>query len=257
MRGAAATSARVYEAVTVGVTIRSNAPSAASHRACSSRSRCWSAPRVLLIHGAAVTSSMWAPILDLLPGLDVVAVDRPCTGDMAAETAWLAPLAERAFVVGVSGGATLGLRLASSDVALAGALLHEPAVGSLAPGLLDPIAAAYAARGVPGFGQALYGPRWSAGMAPPGPSRMDRELPMFRSYEPEAPRPGQGRVVVSVGEASPPIRHASVAALRVRFGLDTAVVAGSGHFAPWDAPDAFAALIRSAIADAGTQQGLT
>ncbi|MCU1689420.1 MAG: hypothetical protein JWN61_1852 [Pseudonocardiales bacterium] len=207
-------------------------------------------PRILLIHGAAVTSAIWAPVLALLADYDVLAVDRPCLGDMALETEWLAPYAEGAFVVGVSGGATLGLSLASSPVALAGALLHEPAVGSLAPGLLDPIAAAYAADGVAGFGRALYGPRWSIDMAPPGPSRMDRELPMFRSFEPAPPRVGQGLMIVSVGEDSPPIRYASVAALHERFGIATGIVPGSGHFAPQDAPRAFAALIRSTLAAA-------
>lgn len=206
--------------------------------------------RILLVHGAAVTSAMWSPVVALLDGYDLIAVDRPCLGDMDLETRWLAPYAEGAFVVGVSGGATLGLSLASSPVSLVGALLHEPAVGSLAPGLLDPIAAAYAADGVRGFGRALYGPRWTIAMAPPGPSPMDRELPMFRSFEPAAPRPGQGPVVVSVGSASAPIRHASIAALHARFGLGTAVVDGSGHFAPQDAPEAFADLIRAVLAAA-------
>lgn len=204
-------------------------------------------PPVLLIHGAAVTSGIWAPVIERLAGLDVVAVDRPCTGSLEAEVAWLAPHAEGAFVVGVSGGATLGLALAATATRLAGALVHEPAVGALAPGLLDPIAAAYAADGLAGFGAALYGPRWSIDLAPPGPSRLDLELTMFRSFDPAAPRPGQGPVIASVGALSPPIRHASVAALRERFGIATAVLDGSGHFAPADAPDALAALIRASI----------
>ena len=56
----------------------------------------------------------------------------------------IAPVAG-ALVVGVSGGATLGLELAARGVGFRAAVLHEPAVGSLLPGLLDGVAAAYGA----------------------------------------------------------------------------------------------------------------
>src|SRR6187431_2725648 len=101
--------------------------------------------RVLLVHGAATTSRVWDRLRALLAadGLDVVAPDRPSSGDLAVELAALADDADDALVVGVSGGATLGLALAGMRP-LAGAVLHEPAVGSLVPGLLDHVVAGYA-----------------------------------------------------------------------------------------------------------------
>jgi pimeloyl-ACP methyl ester carboxylesterase len=205
---------------------------------------------VLLIHGVATTSAIWAPLLPYLRGFEVVAIDRPRLGDMESETRWLADYAAGAFVVGISGGATLGLALASSSTQILGALVHEPAVGSLAPGLLNPIVAAYAADGAAGFGAALYGPRWSVDMAPDD-APLTPELAMFRSYEPAGPAPGQGPVTATVGERSLPIRHASVAALSAKYGYRTRVVPGSGHFAPFDAPAAFAALITQSIQELG------
>ena len=85
-------------------------------------------PRVLLVHGAATTSRVWDRVHELLrdDGVEVVAPDRASTGDLAAELEALADDADGAVVVGVSGGATLGLALAS-DQLLAGAVLHEPA----------------------------------------------------------------------------------------------------------------------------------
>jgi pimeloyl-ACP methyl ester carboxylesterase len=206
--------------------------------------------RVLLIHGVATTSAIWAPLLPYLRSFDVLDVNRPRLGDMDSETRWLADYAAGAFVVGISGGATLGLALASSSTQLLGALVHEPAVGSLAPGLLDPIVAAYAAGGTAGFGAALYGPGWTLDMAPDD-APLTPELAMFRAYEPAVPAPGQGPVIATVGDRSLPIRHASVAALSAKYGYQTRVVVGSGHFAPFDAPKAFAALIAKSIEDLG------
>ncbi|HWH96914.1 MAG TPA: hypothetical protein VNS80_00970, partial [Pseudolysinimonas sp.] len=101
-------------------------------------------PRIVLLHGVATTSGVWRPVLPFLEGLDVATPDRPCLGDLDAELGALESIVEGALVAGVSGGATLGLAFAASDVRLAGAILHEPAVGSLVPGLLAPVAAAYA-----------------------------------------------------------------------------------------------------------------
>jgi len=110
--------------------------------------------RVVLIHGAATTSRVWRRVVPLLEGFDVRCPDRPCSGDLAAEVAVLGPACAGAVVAGVSGGATLGLALAAAGVPVAAAVLHEPAVGSLLPGLLDEMRAAYQAGGTAAFADA-------------------------------------------------------------------------------------------------------
>lgn len=208
---------------------------------------------ILFVHGAAVTAAIWDPVLahldgSHLAGYDLVTVDRPRTGDLARETDWLARRARGTFVVGMSGGATLGLALAASEVRLAGALLHEPAVGSLAPDLLDGVAAAFADGGVVAFGATLYGQRWTESMAPQDRDSLAAELAMFRGFEPAAPARHQGPVTVSVGELSPPARHRSVAALVARYGGSVAQVPGASHLVSLEAPDAFATLIARSAA---------
>ncbi len=199
--------------------------------------------RIVLVHGVATGAASWSRVSALLEGFDVRVVERPCSGDLETELAALRPVAEGALVVGVSGGATLGLALAASGVRLAGAILHEPAVGSLAPGLLAPMAAAFAEGGVPGFGAALYGPSWSPEMAP-DPAAVARELPMFRAFEPAAASAGQGPVLVTVGGESSPARHAAAAALHDKLGYPIETLPGCQHFVQWDNAPAFAALIR-------------
>ena len=205
--------------------------------------------RVLLVHGAATTARVWSPLLALLraEGLEVVAPDRPSSGDLAIEVAALADAAEGSVVVGVSGGATLGLALAATSTGLAGAVLHEPAVGSLVPGLLDHVVAGYAAAGVPGFGAALYGPSWDPSMAPGDPDAVARDLAMFRRFEPVALRPGHGPVVVTVGERSPAVRHAAARALHDQLGVQVRVLAGAGHFVQHEDPAALATVVRDVL----------
>ena len=99
----------------------------------------------MLIHGAATTSRVWRHVIPLLAqagGRDVSCPDRAATGDLSAEVAALRDVCQGAIVAGVSGGATLGLALAAAGVPMRAALLHEPAVGSLYPGLLDQVRAA-------------------------------------------------------------------------------------------------------------------
>jgi pimeloyl-ACP methyl ester carboxylesterase len=204
-------------------------------------------PRIVLVHGAATTSRMWDRVLPLLAdgtGFDVTAVDRPRTGDLALEVAALAPVVEGCWVVGVSGGATLGLALAAAGVPLTGAVLHEPAVGSLMPGLLAPVAAAFTAHGTTGLGQTLYGPSWELGMAGPvDDATTAAELAMFRSFEPAPLPPSAGRIIVTVGSLSPDVRHRAAAALVAAFGFEVHSIDGARHFVPHDAPAAFAAAV--------------
>lgn len=207
--------------------------------------------RLLLIHGVATRGDVFSPVITELASLgvdvDIDAPDRPATGELATELRWLAPRAEDAFVVGFSGGATLGLALAATSTRMRAALLHEPAVGSLAPGLLAPVASAFERDGYLGFGRALYGSGWTADMCAEGGASVGRELPMFRAFEPEAAHRAQGRVVISVGATSPEPRQQAASALREAFGYETVELPASGHFAVVDNPREFARHVRALI----------
>ena len=209
--------------------------------------------RLALIHGAATTSRVWRHVVPLLADggpLAVAVPDRPCSGDLATEAAALRPFCAGAVVAGVSGGATLGLALAAAGVPAA-AVLHEPAVGSLLPGLLDQVRAAYAEGGVPAFARALYGTAWTAAEAPADLGAVARDLAMFTSFEPVAPAQEVGPVIITVGERSPAIRHESVARLADKFGLSVEVIADAGHAVHLTHPAAFAAVIGRAAAQLG------
>jgi len=201
----------------------------------------------VLIHGAATTSRVWRHVVPLLGGLDVTCPDRACSGDLATEVAALRPVCDGAVVAGVSGGATLGLALAAAGVPMRAAVLHEPAVGSLYPGLLDAVRAAYQAGGAAGFAAALYGPSWTPAEAPQDPGAVARDLAMFSAFEPAAPvaSAGAGPVVVTVGERSPLARHESVRRLAEKFGFAVRELPGARHAVHLDHPQAFAAAIRA------------
>lgn len=187
--------------------------------------------RVVLIHGAATDSRVWDATAAALSGTaEVLAPDRPQSGDLDTEIAFLAPMCLGAFVFGVSGGATLGLELAARGVPLAGALLHEPAAGSLAPGLLDHVAAGLASGGIEGFGHALYGPAWQPGRTRATRATVAAEFAMFAAFEP-TPLPAPDRIVLSVGELSPAPRHRAVTALARFLNTRRLVLPGVGHAA--------------------------
>ncbi|RKN44027.1 alpha/beta fold hydrolase [Streptomyces hoynatensis] len=212
------------------------------------------APRLVLVHGAAVTPAVWREVVPHLAGFEVIAARRPCSGDLDTEVAALAAICAGAVVAGVSGGATLGLELAARGVPLRAAVLHEPAAGPLAPGLLAHVAEGLRTGGVAGFGRALYGPAWRPADAPAGAEAeavVAREFAMFRAFEPAPPAPGCGPVLLTTGAHSPPPRHAAAAALAAHCGLPTALVPGAGHAAHLENPAAFAAAIRAHAAQAG------
>ncbi|WP_298227208.1 alpha/beta hydrolase [Gryllotalpicola sp.] len=202
---------------------------------------------IVLIHGAATAATVWRSLLDELGDLDeaVIAPQREYSGDWERELDALEPLCSEALVVGVSGGATLGLALALRGVPLRAAVLHEPAAGSLAPHLLDDVAAAWRQNGVLGFGHALYGSSWGRELAPAEDDTVARDFSMFRAFEPLRPRHPLSQLVITVGELSPPVRHESVAALAELTGARTATVPGGRHAVHLDNVTAFAAVIRA------------
>jgi pimeloyl-ACP methyl ester carboxylesterase len=215
-------------------------------------------PRIVLLHGIATTASVWSRVVAELAALgmdDVVAIQRPCTGSLKEEVEALAPYTTDAFVVGQSGGATLTLALACSPHTVAGAIAHEPAVGSLLPALLAPVAAAYVERGVEGLGSTLYGDSWSLDMAGRDLAAIPAELAMFRGFEPARVPVGQGSVLVTVGEKSPLIRHEAAELLNTRLGYEIAVLDDAAHFAAWDAPRTFADVIFQRVQQRGADYG--
>jgi pimeloyl-ACP methyl ester carboxylesterase len=208
--------------------------------------------RLILIHGAATTARVWRHTVALLPEFKICCPERRCSGDLEVELAALAPACAGAIVAGVSGGATLGLELAARGVPIAAAALHEPAAGSLAPGLLDGVVAAYRTGGVAAFGQALYGDAWSLAEAPADTDAVRRDLTMFRAFEPSPVTTGR-TVVVSVGANSPPPRHEAAHAMRRALGVEVTVLPGAGHAVHLAAPERFAALIRTVAAGVETR----
>lgn len=204
--------------------------------------------RIVLLHGAATTSSIWTAVAGHLQDYEVLRPDRPRTGDLALELAWLAPIVRDTWVVGFSGGATLGLALAASDVRLAGAVLHEPAVGGLLPELLAPMRAAFERGGTAEFGRALYGPEWDVTMAGShGDEVTGRELSMFAGFDAAPAHEGQGRIIVTVGGESPDIRHRSVDVLRRAHGYEVERIEGLAHFVAGSAAGTFAAHVRAMV----------
>ncbi|MGF7234894.1 MAG: alpha/beta fold hydrolase [Frankia sp.] len=200
----------------------------------------------LLVHGTGTTSRIWSGVRTALGEARVAVPDRPSTGRLEAEVDALRAYAGPGVVLGgVSGGATLGLAMVAAGVPLAAAVLHEPAVGSLVPGLLAPVAAAWAEGGLAAFGRTLYGSTWDVSDGPRDPAAVERDLAMFLEFEPAAPAPGAAvRITITVGENSPPVRHQAAQRLRDRFGFSVAVIPGAGHAVHREQPERFAALLR-------------
>lgn len=198
---------------------------------------------VLLVHGAATTPAIWDEVRAELRDVDVSAPERPGTGDLDAEATWLESIADGAVVLGISGGATLVLELAARGSRARSLIAYEPAAGSLMPGFFAPLAAAFETGGVAGFAHTLYGAEWTLapGVTPDG---VAKDLAMFRSFEPRAPR---SPALVVTGERSPAVRHELAARLHDSLGYPTATLDDASHFACRDNPVGLAALVREAL----------
>ncbi|MBD0862628.1 alpha/beta hydrolase [Gordonia sp. zg691] len=192
--------------------------------------------RAVLVCGVATDPVVWSATADVLTaaGFDVTVPLRPQSGCLNTEVEFLAPLCDGAVVLGVSGGATLGLELAARGVRMSAAFLHEPAAGSLAPGLLDHVVEGFARDGVRGFGRALYGSRWTTAMTSADEATVERELAMFRAFEPRPPTVDPSSITLTVGQNSPHARYDSIGALGRLCGSDTQVLPGTSHAAHLD-----------------------
>lgn len=199
--------------------------------------------RVIFIHGAATTGRIWREVVPYFTHFEVVCPDRPASGDMEVEIAALEGICRHNVVVGVSGGATLGLELAARGVPLAAGVFHEPAAGSLAPGLLVHVAQGLRDGGVDGFGRALYGPAWHRDDALADPAVVEREFAMFSRFEPTAPPAEAGPLLLTVGANSPPTRFAAVAALSRCTGAPWSTVARGAHAVHLEAPREFSDVV--------------
>lgn len=174
--------------------------------------------------------------------LDVIAPDRPCSGDLDTEVAFLKPLAQGALIVGVSGGATLGWELLTRSHESAGAILHEPAAGSLCPGLLDNARKALSEHGPAAFARTLYGPAWTPEEVDDD-SRVPGDVSMFAGFEPHAPRPGNGPVQLTVGGLSPQPRHDVADAFFRKFRVPSVTLHGTGHAVHLERPELFTTVV--------------
>ena len=192
--------------------------------------------RAVLVCGVATDPPVWAPTAGLLAaaGFDVDVPVRPQSGCLDTEVEFLAPRCEGAVVFGVSGGATLGVELATRGIGMAAGFFHEPAAGTLAPGLLEHVVDAFRRDGVAGFGRALYGPNWTIARTSADETVVARELAMFRAFEPREPAVDATEVTLTVGEKSPAARHDSVEAVAGRCGFDRRVLKGTSHAAHLD-----------------------
>ncbi len=161
---------------------------------------------------------------------------------MDEEIDFLEPLAHGAVLVGVSGGATLGWELISRTPSPAAAVLHEPAAGSLHPGLLAGPLQALEEGGPSSFARALYGSSWNENEMSDA-STVPRDVAMFARFEPRPSHPEAGPVRLTVGGESPPVRHEAAEAFEQRFGLPTAVLPQTGHAAHLQSPGTFSELI--------------
>jgi pimeloyl-ACP methyl ester carboxylesterase len=169
--------------------------------------------------------------------------------------------------VGVSGGATLGVIAAlRRPAAISVAVLHEPLIGSAAPELhaviragADRLAArtrddadGRRARAVE-YMTGLVGPAGWEMLGPDGRAAVEAraaliacEVPRFASFEPSPiPPDGAVRVVITVGERSPAMRHDAARRAAVLLHGSVHVIPAVGHLPQVERPAAFAELLEA------------
>jgi (E)-2-((N-methylformamido)methylene)succinate hydrolase len=228
-----------------------------------------SGPDLVLLHGVGVGAHTFAELARLLAAEHrVLVVDRDAPGlpvrSLEAQADEIVTTAGalgggRAKVVGVSGGATLGLLVGLRHPdAVSSLVLHEPLVGAHVPALSARFEAAAERAAVDDAGavsvvRSVVGERtWSdldeatRARVVAGAARARAEIPLFAAFSPTAAELTELRrtpVLTTVGADSGPERHAAAAVLRALAAATIAVVPGSGNAVQLDAPAAFAELI--------------
>jgi len=184
------------------------------------------------------------------------AVDLPASSSWEGRPAW----------VGVSGGATLGVIAATRRPAgISVAILHEPLVGSAAPELHAMIrrgaerldadrhdvdarrgrAVEYMIGLVGTEGWEMLGPDGRAAVEARA-ALIACEVPRFACFEPgPVSSDGAVRVVITVGERSPAVRHDAARRAADLLHGSVHVIAGVGHLPQVEAPTEFAELIEA------------
>lgn len=241
---------------------------------------------VVLVHGAGLGSGIYDEVAPLLAeSLRVIVPDRRGYGRSAAlgispslnqHTADLiALLHDRdlagATFVGVSGGATLVLALTMTHPgAVHSALVHEPAIGPLAPTLLAMLRAASlpllqqptSGKALFHFLEALAGshgwahvlPRYDV-LACADPSLVAAEVAQFLDFAPSADDFASlrtSRLATSIGKLSAAPRREVANRLAATAGARIIEVAGAAHLAPMETPEIFAAIVRQLIDEPAT-----
>jgi 3-oxoadipate enol-lactonase len=233
-------------------------------------------PLVVLVHGVGIGPWSYAAVAAALAADHTVLVAHrrgygssralPPPASLAEQVDDLAALVDGpAAFVGVSGGATLVLALALARPArVSAAVVHEPALGPLAPELDAELQAAGAAlaasdgdpAGAVRFVRGLVG---DAGWERLGPDRrgdvaalagaVRHEVPQFLSFAPHAGELAVAApVATAVGAASRPSRHRAAAILARHLGTTPTVLPATGHLAQLDNPAALAGALRQAEA---------
>lgn len=227
-------------------------------------------PVVVLLHGVGAGPASFDRLASRLEDRHrVVALERPLgpggealdvtdQADLLAEELVALGLSD-ALVVGVSGGATVGLALAIRHPGVAcGLVLHEPLLGAHAAGLHAQfeVAAALAATGTEGtmtvVRTVMGASTWEA-LAPDEQAaswtlaaRWQAEIPRFAAFAPTAAELSSLRdrsVLATVGARSTDERRLAAAVLQNLAGVDVVEVPGAGNAVHLDAPPAFAELV--------------
>jgi pimeloyl-ACP methyl ester carboxylesterase len=233
-------------------------------------------PTILLVHGVGLGSQHLRLVADHLSSqAHVVVPDRPGYGkardlpvrtldeqidDLVDTLDVAAPAARPAVYVGVSGGATLGIRvLARHPKRFRAAVLHEPLLGSFAPELQSRVRAAAARLATDSdrsasvaFVRQLIGPEaWDA-LDRHDVEEIERLDPIVRHEVaafaridftlPELHRLRTIDITTTVGRASSDPRHDAAVVFAELAGARVRQIPGE-HFAPITAPDALAAAV--------------
>ena len=232
-------------------------------------------PTIVFVHGVGMWPGLFADLRLRLRGRHKVIArpgydGRPSVSTFDDQVEQLRQVVisnAPAVVIGISGGATLGLALAvDAPTGLVGLLTHEPLVGPLAPQLHDRVeafghrlAASPSPDAATEFLASLYGPATWGSL--PGRARswgqrhwrtVCAEVQHFASFAPsKADLEGIAIPHVNTLGLRSPSERSDVAATLVETGAQCRTLHGSGHLALVDSPTLLAEATREVMASVG------